>query len=137
MKGNKMRAKQKQFNFRLFLSLFLPYLVIILVIGGINLFVAVNAMNSLEKDAVNNGLEKAETINAQIARELYENLPVLASLENSYQVKDLLETSKDGSPDFSMASYYFQKEMVQKLSNANYLAAYLPERQYVVTTQHG
>ncbi len=137
MKGNKMRAKQKRFDLRLFLSLFLPYLVIILVIGGINLFVAVNAMNSLEKDAVNNGLEKAETINAQIARELYENLPVLASLENSYQVKDLLETSKDGSPDFSMASYYFQKEMVQKLSNANYLAAYLPERQYVVTTQHG
>ncbi len=137
MNLQKTAGKERRVNMRLFLSLFLPYLAIIVLIGGISMFVAFKAMNSLEKETVAAGREKAETIYAKINQELFDNLPVLASLENSYQVKEMLDTAKGGSPDFSMAIYYFQKEMIQKLTNANYLAAYLPEKGYLVTTQSG
>ena len=133
-KQNKHQGKK---DFRLFLSLFLPYFLIVIFVGGINLILTFRIMSVLEHEAVERGSQKAETIRSEIMLELYENLPVLASLENSYQIIELSEAEKNHDASFYLTSYHLQNEMLKKLKNANYLAVYLPDMEYLVTTQYG
>ena len=134
-----MKKQNMAGNRKLLASLLLPYLIFNLVILGIFSAFFFRSYRMMETEELQLGEERLAAVENRISAEILNNLSVFSLLENNYQAEQFSRTSEENTAELPIRSFYFQKEIIrtQASANINYMAAYFPEKGYVISSDNG
>jgi len=125
----------KRMRLKIFLSIFITYLMISLAVGIVFSFAIYRSYSIILDDARQLGQSKLDLITSQIANEIANYVKFCDLLAANSQIKNYATLQQDETIDLAMGAYYLQKDFAYLGSNVNInnLAIYFPRNHSIVT----